>query len=636
MIRLKSLHIEGFRRFTEPTVIDFPETGLMLIDGDSGAGKSTILQAIAYALDICPFPATTLRSWTGETLQVVLTIESAGRIIKIARGAKNYIQYDSEEPKTGVKAVKEELVKVFGMPPELLSALTYRPQDTLGMFLSKDDAEKKEFLAQVLGLTAIETALERADLRRKELSNRLTFAQGILTEREAGLRRVLEQVNEISPAPEETADLGLRVSAANEVVERLANELVGMEAVFTQNHSQFLAKCEAERQVKMSKIAQAEAILVKMQGDRESATRAYNKNRTELHTRLASAQKDLASVDAARKELAKLQTEVDALKKNTCYVCHQPFTAELAIDERTDKIEELGTLIASEPVLRQRVDDFRLAIENLTVPQPDPKEAKLVGVISTLESEIKWLGKSITDPGLIRLQNEIDAKKKTLYTAKSDLADAKLVLAQHRAAAEAKLASKKKAESVKDEAVKQVDTQRAEVAKIESQLHAELDFIGLLGREGFLGIIFDEVLAEIATHANTTLGQLANTSHVSVGFRAENAKGKRTIAPVFFVGEHETTRTSGLSGGMGASADLAVDLGVAAVVEARLGTAPGWLCLDESFNGMPKTTRESVLEILQQYSKDRLILVIDHATELKEFFPVRLQVKQENGRSIVC
>ena len=189
-------------------------------------------------------------------------------------------------------------------------------------------------------------------------------------------------------------------------------------------------------------------------------------------------------------------------------------------------------------------------------------------------------------------------------------------------------------EGVRALAVQQVDEAREKVAKLEADLNAERDFLHVLGKDGFLGAIFGEVLAEISSEANSILSKLQNTSHVSVALTTENAKGKKTITPVFYVDGNEATRHSGLSGGMGASADLAVDLGVVGVIERRLGQVPGWLALDESFNGMPRSTKESAIEILQQFAQDRLVLVVDHGSEMKAHFNKVLTVKLENGKSV--
>jgi DNA repair exonuclease SbcCD ATPase subunit len=75
MIKLKKLKIKSFGSFKNEQVIDFPESGLLLLHGDNGSGKSSILKAIAYCLDFLSEPATDFINWdTGEDLFVELTL----------------------------------------------------------------------------------------------------------------------------------------------------------------------------------------------------------------------------------------------------------------------------------------------------------------------------------------------------------------------------------------------------------------------------------------------------------------------------------------------------------------------------------------------------------------------------------
>ncbi len=84
---------------------------------------------------------------------------------------------------------------------------------------------------------------------------------------------------------------------------------------------------------------------------------------------------------------------------------------------------------------------------------------------------------------------------------------------------------------------------------------------------------------------------------------------------------------------MTTSVELAVDLAVSEVVSRRTGSVPGWLILDESFEGLDPVTKESCMQILGRYASDKVVLVIDHASELKESFTQFVNVIHEGGRS---
>jgi DNA repair exonuclease SbcCD ATPase subunit len=632
VIKLKSIYIAGFRKFTEPTTIEFPESGLLLLDGDSGAGKSTVMQAVAYALNVCPFPATTLKSWTGEALQVKLTLDVDGKIVVIARGKTTSLTIDNDV-KTGAKAVEEGLANIFKLTPDLLQALTYRPQDTFGLFLSKDDLEKKEFLGQILGLNSIEKALEESDSARKKLQADLSFAQGILTEREAALRKILDQSAEVSPLPEQP-EHETRLKAATEVVSSLKKELDELNSVLKAAHDRFLQEASKEKEAKIGKLQTAKSLYSSLKEKNDTVKFELETKRESIRSQIMRVQQELTQIEAAKREILQLQKEIDTLKSNKCYVCYQPFTAEAAIDQKQERLDSLTSQVSSETVLRSRWTELAEALKSL-VPFEDPREVKLIKAISELEVQISQIGKNITDTRVLKAQEARDAKARELALAQADRADAEILFREFVKAKEVKEKLLARRALDQQAALESVDSTRAEIVAIESKLNAEKDFLHLLGKDGFLGVIFDEVLGEISDAATGFLGRLSNTAHVSVRFRTETAKGKKSISPVFQVGEFEATRSSGLSGGMGTSADLAVDLGVISVIERRLGTAPGWLMLDETFNGMPPKTKEMALEILQEFAKDRLVIVIDHGSELRSMFHQVLTVTDENGRSAV-
>jgi DNA repair exonuclease SbcCD ATPase subunit len=192
-------------------------------------------------------------------------------------------------------------------------------------------------------------------------------------------------------------------------------------------------------------------------------------------------------------------------------------------------------------------------------------------------------------------------------------------------------------------AVKQQETALAalqnDLATATTQLNMERDFVDMVGRNGFLGLIFDEVLAEIATEANSRLAKLANVSGVTIRFDSEvttqAGTTKRSITPVISIGGHEAKLNSGLSGGMLTSVEQVVDLAVMEVVQRRTGNIPGWLILDEAFNGQGMATKESCMEVLGEYAKDKTILVIDHASEFKEMFTQFIDVESFNGFSTI-
>jgi ribosomal protein S13 len=169
------------------------------------------------------------------------------------------------------------------------------------------------------------------------------------------------------------------------------------------------------------------------------------------------------------------------------------------------------------------------------------------------------------------------------------------------------------------------------------EMAREQDFAKLVGREGYLGSIFDEILDEIATETNNILVALPNVQHVTVEFVSEslNKSGatSREIKTILRVGGIETNSKGGLSGGQQSAAEWAMDLAVGVVIGRRLGVSLAFLMLDETFDGLDDVTKESALEVLQTYAQDRLVLVVTHANQFKEFFTSFIDIEFAGGES---
>jgi ABC-type Mn2+/Zn2+ transport system ATPase subunit len=110
---------------------------------------------------------------------------------------------------------------------------------------------------------------------------------------------------------------------------------------------------------------------------------------------------------------------------------------------------------------------------------------------------------------------------------------------------------------------------------------------------------------------------------------------RKEIKPIITIGGYEAPLESGLSGGMYSAVELAVDLAAGRVISQRSGVQPGWLVLDESFDGLDVVSKEACLEVLNRFAQDRLVLVADHMSETKGIFTQRITVTFSKGESTV-
>jgi DNA repair exonuclease SbcCD ATPase subunit len=169
--------------------------------------------------------------------------------------------------------------------------------------------------------------------------------------------------------------------------------------------------------------------------------------------------------------------------------------------------------------------------------------------------------------------------------------------------------------------------------KLEVKKHAE----ALIGRSGFQGSIFDEVLRDIESKTNRMITKLPNMN--GIGFKitstsvAKSGKTRKMITKQVFKGGKQIGMRN-LSGGQQCALELCTDLAVRFVVMKRSGLKLGWISLDEAMYGLDSEPTIAMLEVLRS-EVDGLILVIDHATEVKEGFEKIIKIEYNGKESYV-
>ena len=641
MVRLQWLKLRAFRSFAEEARIDFPASGLLLIRGKnlsnqdpSGTGKSTIMLAVAYALDICPFPASELQSWlTDKDMQVQLGLETPTGEVVISRGKKNSIKI-GDRTVTSAKAIAEELRAIFGLDSETLSAITYRAQNTKGLFLSLTDSEKKEFLTRLLGLVNIELAVDKAEERIKALKPHVEAAEANLTAFRSDLATL--QAQEF-PAPED--DKALRAEFMVLDATRIDLEAREKEVQAQAQGKRSKVKDDPELVKLSTYINAAKAqyeVALEAQQVRE---REFRANQEVLRKKLVDiAQRDTMMLNY-RKEMEANQAQMAKLVAGHCPTCNRAWEDAAAKAKALEaQIQNLEATIGS--LSRQQGDRQRLEQELRVGFSADPNVEKLRTLQVQLNAQFQDKANNLLNASTAELTSTLNAIKVELGSVLSRISGIGQQLNMVKSVNDKLLQSRQFAERNIAGVQAKIQTHEASIVGLQTELSAERDFVALMGREGFLGVIFDDVLKEIEAEANERLARLANVSHVTIQFKSEVTTGKgtikRSITPVVSINGQEARLDSGLSGGMYTSVEGQVDLAVMAVVQRRTGSLPGFLFLDESFNGQGNVTKEATMEVLREYAQEKLVVVIDHNSEFKELFTQFIDVVYKDGRSEIA
>lgn len=623
MIQLKELSLRAFRSFVDETIITFPNNGLILINGQnlqtldgSGTGKSSIFYGIAYALNILPsgMAAKDLQSFlTKEKMQVNLTLQDSNiGQIKVGKGAKTFIEYSGDRFE-GAELVNSHLEKVFGLNSEMLYTLVFRPQNTKGLFLDKTDSEKKEFLSGLLGLHKFENAIDLSEKLIKQYTNDLTSIEGQIKAKNEVLTKI--KTEDISKDEVEYQGLCKELLNLNSINKTLESELDSKEQEEMEYNKAIdlkYAKLEEEHSEVLKSLKNQDLV-------RKNQLAAHNKRlkETTLHKH-----KLLASLTEKKKQIKQIDKQIDELEQNNCPTCLREWRGADYSEELRKKLDHKRLLeleISQEDEIKRQISNLE---SNISTFEPNPEIDLYEVAITNMRNHA-------------RSEHLIGSASGVANMISKNLRDINLT-AQKANALKSKIDLANQNNQLKESISKELKILEDKKSDVLTSIQFETDFCKAVGKEGFLGSIFDEVLVEIVSEINSKLSIIANMSTVTFNFKTEtlNSKGlvKKSIVPVVCISGHET-KINALSGGMASSLDLMVDLAVKAVIERRTGKQIGFYFLDEAFNGLGKISVESCLEILSAYASNRAVFVIDHGSETKETFNQVINVSMNNGTS---
>lgn len=175
-MKIKSVHISNILSIEEATVL-FGETGLMLISGwnhdaqrANGAGKTAIFNAITFALyDKLPRKITATEILRRDTkngyCEVTLQVGDDEYLVKRSR-PKNVSFYKNGQL---INISQEEWESLIRLNYSQYLITVYCAQGTSSRFLSINDADKKQFLLQLLNLEEFAACKQVTDARLKKL-----------------------------------------------------------------------------------------------------------------------------------------------------------------------------------------------------------------------------------------------------------------------------------------------------------------------------------------------------------------------------------------------------------------------------------------------------------------------------------
>jgi DNA repair protein SbcC/Rad50 len=175
-MRPLELRLSGFRSYRTERVVSFRDLDLLAIIGDTGAGKSSLLEAITWALygasTWSKKASTELVAHGAKRMSVALEFEAAGERWRVTRtfarsgggGAELECLSNPAIAKVdGVRQVDPEVERVLGLSYDVFCSCVLLPQGKFERLLKATRGEKTDVLKSILRLEALADVREIAE-----------------------------------------------------------------------------------------------------------------------------------------------------------------------------------------------------------------------------------------------------------------------------------------------------------------------------------------------------------------------------------------------------------------------------------------------------------------------------------------
>lgn len=631
-MRLLKLSFQAFGPYVGPQEIDFEsiEQGtcgsgaLLLIYGPTGAGKSTIMDAITYAL----YGET---STTGRDAERMKSHFHPGALrtevsLSFQIGAQRYRVYRSprqELPrKTGLGFKKEEAQAVLVDAEE--TPLASRPTTVTQKIEEIIGLDSKQFRQVVILPQGKFREFLNADVRTREVILEKIFQTHFYRHIQERLKAQATDIEKQYSHQKLKLQLLLQTHRADNVHElkaqRPAIDKKGqiLEAEFTE-----CAKTldVAQTQLQEARL-NAEKKMLHVQFLQKELT-AHQKNLVQMEQRIASLQKQIQrATDVLEKAKRKASAQRERLLENA----HAKDLTEVErfrLQLQPDRPCPICGSVSHPAVETNEIPDLQEELKALQLQLQYNKDAKIEADTAYQHAKAQCEEASTTN-GMTQVEAELAALNHSFTKAKTAAFDAQAQLSQWKMLFAQWQSALKEADAMEAQ-ITELDRQMAVIGPLSDAANGR-NSKNITWQRYVLTSMFDEVLVAASQQLYLTSQgryQLRRCNQVLDG---RSAAGLDLEVMDGFTGLARAVST--LSGGESFLAALALALGLAEIVQSYAGGIRlETLFIDEGFGSLDAQALDRVFSVLVELKQSgRLIGIISHVEELKQRIDLCLEI----------
>ena len=189
----------------------------------------------------------------------------------------------------------------------------------------------------------------------------------------------------------------------------------------------------------------------------------------------------------------------------------------------------------------------------------------------------------------------------------------------------------------KESLTREIETESARLSTLQDEQSIYQELSTAFGRQGVQAMLIETVVPRLEDETNALLGRMTdNRMNVKLETQRERASGQgepRETLEILVSDELGARSYEMYSGGEAFRVNLALRIALSRVLAQRMGAPLPTLFIDEGFGTQDTVGRERILDVISVIGDEfEKVLVITHLDDLKEAFPVRIEVqKGESG-----